>query len=380
MDLSTEEMRRYSRHLMLPEIGRAGQNKICEARILCVGAGGLGSPAVLYLAAAGIGTLGIVDDDVVDESNLQRQVLHRTKDRGRPKVDSAREQLSSLNPHVRVETYAERLSSKNARQIIRGYDLVIDGSDNFPTRYLVNDACVFEGKPCVYGAVFRFEGQASLLGPAAKAPCYRCLYPQPPAPGAAPSCAEAGVLGVLPGIMGLIQATEALKRVLGAGESLAGRLLLFDALRMIFREVRVKRDPACPVCGEHPTVTDLIDYEQYCGLKSKDTPMHPDETSVQEMQRALKQPELDINVLDVREADEHQIAHVEGVPLLPLSELPKRFQELDPNQTYYIHCKAGGRSMRAVEFLKSQGFKKVKSVAGGITAWSEQIDPSVPKY
>lgn len=379
MELSTEEMRRYSRHLILPEIGRAGQSKIREARVLCVGAGGLGSPAGLYLAAAGIGTLGIVDDDVVDETNLQRQVLHRTSDVGRPKVDSAREQLRNLNPRLNIQTYQQRLTAKNAREIIHGYDLVIDGSDNFPTRYLVNDCCVLKHKPCVYGAVFRFEGQASLLGPAANAPCYRCLYPQPPAPGAAPSCAEAGVLGVLPGIIGLIQATEALKWILQIGDSLAGRLLLFDALRMGFREVRVKRDPACPMCGERPSIHDLIDYEPYCGVNQNKS-MHPDETSVQEMQRALRQPELGIKVLDVRESDEYQLAHVEGVPLLPLSELPRRHQELDPNQAYYIHCKAGGRSMKAVEFLKTQGFKNVKSVAGGISAWSEQIDPRVPKY
>lgn len=382
MDLTTDELRRYSRHLILPEVGSAGQKKIASARILCIGAGGLGSPAALYLAAAGVGTLGLVDFDTVDLSNLQRQVLHSTADLGRPKVDSARDRLNALNPHVRICTHRQRLTSQNALEIFRDYDLVVDGADNFPTRYLANDACALLRKPYVYGAVYRFEGQASVLGPALDAPCYRCLYPEPPAPGAAPSCAEAGVLGVLPGLIGLIQATEALKLVLGFGVSLAGRLLLFDAGSMAFREIRLKRDPQCPLCGTSPTITHLIDYEDFCRVKTKNegTPMHPDEVSVQDMKRALADPSLGITVIDVREPDEQNIARVEGVPLVPLSALPRRYQELNPAGKYYLHCKAGGRSMKAVEFLRSKGFQSVKSVAGGITAWSDQVDPTIPKY
>jgi adenylyltransferase/sulfurtransferase len=383
MELSNESIQRYARHLMLPEIGKAGQMKIREASVLCVGAGGLGSPAILYLAAAGIGRLGVVDMDVVDLTNLQRQVLHSTQDVGRLKVDTAREAARRINPEVEVVQHPIRLTSVNALDILRGYDVIIDGTDNFPTRYLVNDACVLLGKPNVYGSIFRFEGQASLFWPHHGGPCYRCLYPEPPPPGAAPSCAEAGVLGVLPGIVGTIQATEALKLVTGIGTTLLNRLLLYDALQMRFREIKLRRDPKCPVCGEQPTITKLIDYEQFCGTaKAGETSSEimNDEVTVQDMKAALENPALNIKVVDVREPSEYQISSVKGTTLLPLSQLPQRFGELDKNQPYYLHCKGGVRSLQAVNFLKQQGFKEVKSVKGGILAWSTEIDPSVPKY
>lgn len=377
MELSTEEQRRYARHLILPEVGAAGQMKLRASRVLCVGAGGLGSPVALYLAAAGIGRLGIIDFDRVDESNLQRQVLHGTPDIGRAKTESAREAIERLNPLVRVELYRERLTSATALDIVRNYDVVVDGTDNFPTRYLVNDACVLLQKPYVYGSIFRFEGQASVFAPHLGGPCYRCLYPQPPAPGTVPSCAEGGVLGVLPGIIGVIQATEALKLAGGFGSPLLNRLLLFDALEMKFRELKVKRDSHCPLCGDKPEITGLIDYEAFCGISND---MHPDEVSVQDMKKALENPSSSIKVIDVREPDEHKVANVKGATLLPLSQLPQRFKELDPNQAYYLHCKGGVRSMKALEFLRGQGFKNLKSVAGGILAWSSEVDPSVPKY
>lgn len=382
MDLTQDELRRYARHLILPEVGSQGQRKIRATRVLCIGAGGLGSPIALYLAAAGIGRLGIVDFDAVELSNLQRQVLHGTPAVGRLKTESARERIRELNPHVEVVLHETRLTSANALDIIRDYDIVVDGTDNFPTRYLTNDACVLLRKPNVYGSIFRFEGQASVFAPHLGGPCYRCLYPEPPPPGMVPSCAEGGVLGVLPGIIGTVQATEILKLALGAGTTLLNRLLLFDALQMRFREIRVRRDPACPLCGEHPTITGLIDYEQFCGgpKTNEETKMHPDEVTVQEMKEALSNPKLGICVIDVREPDEHRICCVEGVTLFPLSQLPQRFRELDPEQTYYIHCKAGGRSLKALEFLRQQGFKRLKSVRGGITAWSNEIDPAVPKY
>lgn len=382
MDLTQDELRRYSRHLILPEVGSEGQRKIRATRVLCVGAGGLGSPIALYLAAAGIGRLGIVDFDTVELSNLQRQVLHGTPAVGHSKTASARARIQELNPHVEVVLHETRLTSANALQVIRDYDIVVDGTDNFPTRYLTNDACVLLRKPNVYGSIFRFEGQASVFAPHLGGPCYRCLYPEPPPPGMVPSCAEGGVLGVLPGIIGAIQATEILKLALGVGTTLLNRLLLFDALQMRFREIRVRRDPTCPLCGEQPAITALIDYEQFCGgLKpNEETKMHPDEVTVQEMKQALTNPKLGICVIDVREPDEHRIACVQGVTLFPLSQLPQRFRELDPEQTYYIHCKAGGRSLKAVEFLRQQGFKRLKSVRGGITAWSNEIDPAVPKY
>ncbi|MEW6304008.1 MAG: molybdopterin-synthase adenylyltransferase MoeB [Verrucomicrobiota bacterium] len=382
MELDNDEIRRYSRHLILPEVGLAGQKKIKGTSVLCIGAGGLGSPIAMYLAAAGVGKLGLVDFDTVDFSNLQRQILHGTEDVGRHKGESARDTIKSLNPNCEVVLHSVRLSSENAMEIIAQYDIVVDGTDNFPTRYLTNDACVLLKKPNVYGSIFRFEGQASVFAPHLGGPCYRCLYPEPPPPGMVPSCAEGGVLGVLPGIVGCVQATEILKLALGRGNSLIGRLLLFNALDMKFREVKLRRDPQCPVCGEKPTVTQLIDYEQFCGIQPEPaTPaQNPDEVTVQDMKRALEDESLHIKVIDVREPDEYQIAHVNGVPLFPLSALPQQFTDLDPNQRYYIHCKSGVRSMKALKFLREQGFKYLKSVKGGISAWADEIDHSIPKY
>jgi len=382
MQLNNDEIRRYSRHLILPEVGLSGQKKICSTSVLCIGAGGLGSPIALYLAAAGVGKLGILDFDAVDFSNLQRQIIHSTPDVGRPKTESARESIHGINPNVEVVVHNTRITSENALEIIAPYDIVVDGTDNFPTRYLTNDACVLLKKANVYGSIFRFEGQASVFAPHLGGPCYRCLYPEPPPPGMVPSCAEGGVLGVLPGIIGCIQATEILKLALGKGSSLVGRLLLFNALDMKFRELKLRRDPKCPLCGEQPTIHELIDYEQFCGVTPE--PAHPaanpDEVSVQDMKRALDNPKLGIRVIDVREPDEYQIAHVDGVPLLPLSILPEKFTELDANQQYYLHCKSGARSLKALRFLREQGFKYVKSVRRGITAWADEIDSNVPKY
>ena len=381
MQLSNEEIRRYSRHLILPEVGLAGQKKIKGTSVLCIGAGGLGSPIAMYLAAAGIGKIGIVDFDTVDYSNLQRQLLHTDADVGRSKAESAKETINGLNPHCEVELYKTRISSENALDLIRPYDIVVDGTDNFPTRYLTNDACVLLKKPNVYGSIFRFEGQASVFAPHLGGPCYRCLYPEPPPPGMVPSCAEGGVLGVLPGIIGCIQTTEILKLALGKGTSLVGRLVLFNALDMKFRELKLRRDPQCPICGDHPTIKELIDYEMFCGIVPEpEDNGNPDEVTVQEMKKALENPSLNIQVLDVREPDEYEIAKVAGVPLLPLSQLNDRFTELDPNQQYYLHCKVGIRSLNALNFLRQQGFKYVKSVKGGINAWSVEIDPDVPRY
>ena len=382
MQLNNDEIRRYSRHLILPEVGLAGQKKICSTSVVCIGAGGLGSPIAMYLAAAGIGKIGLVDFDTVDFSNLQRQIIHGTNDVGRPKCDSAKETIHRINPNVEVVLHNAALNSGNALDILAQYDIVVDGTDNFPTRYLTNDACVLLKKPNVYGSIFRFEGQASVFAPHLNGPCYRCLYPEPPPPGMVPSCAEGGVLGVLPGIVGCIQATEILKLALGKGSSLIGRLLLFNALEMKFRELRLRPDPQCPLCGENPTITKLIDYQQFCGIVPEPAvpDSNPDEVTVQEMKRALDDPKLGIKVIDVREPDEYQIAHVNGVPLFPLSVLPQRFTELDPNQHMYIHCKSGVRSMKALHFLRGQGFKYLKSVKGGINAWSDEIDHAVPKY
>jgi len=382
MELSHDEIRRYSRHLILPEVGLAGQKKLKATSVLCIGAGGLGSPIAIYLAAAGIGRIGIVDFDVVDYSNLQRQILHTDADVGRPKTESARETLRGINPNCEIVLHETRITSANALELIRPYDIVVDGTDNFPTRYLTNDACVLLQKPNVYGSIFRFEGQASVFAPHLGGPCYRCLYPEPPPPGMVPSCAEGGVLGVLPGIIGCIQATEIIKLALGRGTPLIGRLLLFNALDMKFREVKLRRDPQCPICGEHPTIRELIDYEQFCGIAPEPAAAetNPDEVTVQDMKRALEDRSLGIEVIDVREPDEYEIARVNGVPLLPLSQLEQRFTELDPNRHYYLHCKSGVRSLKALRFLRERGFKYVKSVKGGITAWSEEIDPSVPKY
>lgn len=382
VELSNEEISRYSRHLILPEVGMAGQKKLKGTSVLCIGTGGLGSPIAMYLAAAGIGKIGIVDFDVVDYSNLQRQIIHGTADVDRPKVQSGKETLNSINPEVEVVIHETMLTSENALDIIEPYDIVVDGTDNFPTRYLTNDACVLLKKPNVYGSIFRFEGQASVFAPELGGPCYRCLYPEPPPPGMVPSCAEGGVLGVLPGIIGCIQATEIIKLALGKGEPLINRLMLYSALDMSFRELKLRRDPKCPICGENPTITELVDYQEFCGIGDEpDQPQaHPDEVSVQDMKKAMDDSSSDIAFLDVREYDEVEIAKIEGVPLIPLGELPQRFMELDPNQTIYIHCKVGGRSLKAVEFLKQQGFKYCKSVAGGINAWSDDIDSSVPRY
>jgi len=381
-ELTNEEIRRYSRHLILPEVGMAGQRRIRNTSVLCIGAGGLGSPIAMYLAAAGIGRLGIVDFDTVDHSNLQRQILHSDADVGVSKADSAKASINALNPNVEVDLHKVRISSENALDLIRPYDIVVDGTDNFPTRYLTNDACVLLKKPNVYGSIFRFEGQASVFAPHLGGPCYRCLYPEPPPPGMVPSCAEGGVLGVLPGIIGCIQATEILKLALGKGSTLIGRLLLFNALDMKFRELKLRKDPKCPVCGPNPTVTQLIDYEVFCGIQPEpaNPGSNPDEVTVHEMKKALDTPSLGIRVIDVREPDEHQIAHVKGVPLHPLSTLPQRFTDLDPNVQYYIHCKSGVRSMKALRFLREQGFKYVKSVKGGIGAWSDEIDHGVARY
>jgi len=382
MQLSNEQIRRFSRHLILPEVGLAGQKKICGTSVLCIGAGGLGSPIAMYLAAAGVGKLGILDFDTVDFSNLQRQILHGTADVGRPKTESARDTIKDINPDTEVVIHNERITSENALDIIRPYDIVVDGTDNFPTRYLTNDACVLLKKPNVYGSIFRFEGQASVFAPHLGGPCYRCLYPEPPPPGMVPSCAEGGVLGVLPGIVGCIQTTEILKLALGQGTPLIGRLLLFNALDMKFRELKLRRDPECPVCGDHPTIKELIDYEMFCGVQPEEpsSSANPDEVSVQEMKKALENPGMGIRVIDVREPDEYEICHVSGVPQIPLSVLGQRFTELDPNQQLYIHCKSGVRSMKALNFLREQGFKYVKSVRGGILAWADEIDSNIAKY
>jgi sulfur-carrier protein adenylyltransferase/sulfurtransferase len=382
MELNNDEIRRYSRHLILPEVGLAGQKKIKATKVLCIGAGGLGSPIAMYLAAAGIGKIGIVDFDTVDFSNLQRQIIHGTADVGRPKAESAKETIASINPNVEVVIHNTRISSENALDLIGQYDIVVDGTDNFPTRYLTNDACVLLKKPNVYGSIFRFEGQASVFAPHLGGPCYRCLYPEPPPPGMVPSCAEGGVLGVLPGIVGCIQSTEILKLALGKGNSLIGRLVLFNALDMKFRELKLRRDPACPICGDNPTIKELIDYEMFCGILPEpvNPSQNPDEVTVHDMKKALDDPKLGIKVIDVREPDEQQIARIAGVPLVPLSLLPQRFTELDPNTQIYVHCKSGVRSMKALIFLREQGFKYVKSVKGGIGAWSDEIDHSVPRY
>jgi len=377
--LSNEEVLRYSRHLIMPEVGMEGQQKLKAARVLCIGTGGLGSPLALYLAAAGVGTLGLVDFDVVDFTNLQRQVIHFTSDVGRPKLESAREKVAAINPYVNVKTFEAKLTSQNALEIFSGFDIIVDGTDNFPTRFLVNDACVFTGKPNVYGSIFRFEGQASVFA-TKDGPCYRCLYPEPPPPGLVPSCAEGGVLGILPGLVGLIQATEAIKLILGSGQPLIGRLLLVDALGMKFRELKLRKNPECVVCGTHPTVTKLIDYEEFCGLRGQEKPVSNSvpEISVEELKRRLDAKE-DLVIVDVREPHEYQICNLNGV-LIPLNDLPRRVHELDPSKEMVVHCRSGARSARAVGFLQQAGFAKAKNLAGGILAWADRIDPKVPKY
>jgi len=380
VQLSNEEISRYSRHLIMPEVALDGQKQLKQAKVLTVGTGGLGSPLAMYLAAAGIGTIGIVDFDVVDESNLQRQILHGTSDVGRPKVESARDRIEDINPNVNVVVHEEALTSENALDIFADYDVIVDGTDNFPTRYLVNDACVLLGKPNVYGSIFRFEGQASVFW-AEEGPCYRCLYPEPPPPGLVPSCAEGGVLGILPGAIGTIQATETVKLILGIGEPLIGRLMLYDALGMSFREMKLRKDPNCPVCGENPTVTELIDYQEFCGIPQAAAAEQANgvpEISVTDLKRKMDAGE-NINVLDVREPHEYEVASI-GARLVPLGELPQRLAEFDQNENFAIHCKTGGRSAKAVKLLQDAGFQNVYNVKGGITAWSEEIDPSIPTY
>jgi adenylyltransferase/sulfurtransferase len=381
-ELTRDELSRYSRHLILPEVGEEGQRRLKAARVLCVGAGGLGSPLALYLAAAGVGTLGLVDFDVVDASNLQRQIIHSTADIGRKKLDSAAEKLTALNPSLNVVKHETLLSSANALEILKDYDVVADGTDNFPTRYLVNDACVLLGKPNAYGSIFRFEGQASVFA-TKEGPCYRCLYPEPPPPGLVPSCAEGGVLGILPGLVGVIQATEVIKLILQKGSPLIGRLLLVDSLNMRFRELKLRKNPECPVCGEHPTVTKLIDYQQFCGI----APATKEETavkngikqiSVTELKRRIDSGE-DFQLLDVREPFEYQIANIGG-KLIPQNDVPQRLGEIDRNRPVVVHCKSGGRSQRIAEFLNQSGYNDVANVAGGILAWADQVDPKVPKY
>jgi len=377
--LNNDEILRYSRHVIMPEVGMEGQLKLKRARVLCVGAGGLGSPLTLYLAAAGVGTLGIVDFDVVDFTNLQRQVIHGTSDVGRKKLDSAEDTLREINPNVEIRKFETRLTSANALEIFREFDIIADGTDNFPTRYLVNDACVLSGKPNVYGSIFRFEGQASVFA-AKDGPCYRCLYPEPPPPGMVPSCAEGGVLGILPGLIGVIQATETIKLILGSGEPLIGRLLMVDALGMRFRELKLRKNLDCPVCGANPTVKKLIDYNQFCGIRGEEAaaPTSMTDISVEELKQRLDRGD-NLFVLDVREPHEYQICNLGG-HLIPLNDLPKRVGELDPSKEIVVHCKMGGRSAKAADFLRQSGFTRVHNLAGGITAWAERIDPKVPKY
>ena len=376
MQLNVEELQRYSRHLIMPEVTSEGQNRLKAARVLCIGAGGLGSPAALYLAAAGIGNIGIVDFDDVDLSNLQRQILHGTKDIGRSKLESARDRLHDMNPRIEIELHKCRFSGENGSQLISGYDVVVDGSDNFPTRYLSNDVCVFARKPNVYGSVFRFEGQTTVFAPHLGGPCYRCLFPEPPPPESVPNCAQAGVLGVLPGIVGMLQAIETLKLILGIGEALIGRLLYFDALKTKFRELHLRRDPQCPVCGENPSIFSPIDYEQFCGVR--------DEGAVAEMSPTELKRKMDagepFELIDVREPFEYEIARIEGSKLIPMGEITERLDELEREGPIIVHCHSGKRSAQTVRLLQQRGFTKIYNLEGGIDAWSDHIDPSVPKY
>jgi molybdopterin/thiamine biosynthesis adenylyltransferase/rhodanese-related sulfurtransferase len=378
--LSKEEILRYSRHLIMPEVGMEGQLKLKQAKVLLIGTGGLGAPLGLYLTAAGVGKLGLVDFDVVDFTNLQRQVTFGTSDVGRPKIAAARERLANMNPNIEIQAFETKLSSQNALELFQDFDIIVDGTDNFPTRYLVNDACILLGKPNVYGSIFRFEGQATVFG-APGGPCYRCLYPEPPPPGLVPSCAEGGVLGVLPGIVGTIQAMETIKLILGSGDSLAGRLLLFDALGMKFRELKLRKNPACPVCGENRTIHKLIDYYEFCGIRGEEAPApaaQVPEITPRELKARLDRGD-DLFVLDVREAHEFQICNLQG-HLIPLGEVPRRVQELDSSREIVVHCKSGKRSAEAAEFLRKAGFRKIWNLKGGILAWSDEVDSSVPKY
>src|ERR1051325_139718 len=384
-ELNADEIKRYSRHLIMPEVGVDGQKKLKAGSVLCIGAGGLGSPAAMYMAAAGVGRIGIVDFDVVDFSNLQRQLLHGTSSVGKSKLQSAKERLNDLNPHIEVETYETTVTSDNALDLFKTYDVILDGTDNFPTRYLVNDACVLTGKPNAYGSIFRFEGQASVFG-TKDGPCYRCLYPEPPPPGLVPSCAEGGVLGVRRGIIGVIQATEAIKLITGIGEPLIGRFLIYDALKMRFRELKLRKDPDCPVCGTHPTVTRLIDYEQFCGIRPEPAAapqagaaVNEWETTSVDLKKRLDAGD-EVFVLDVREPNEYQICRIPGSVLIPPGQRPGRYAELPKDKDIVAHCKMGGRSAKATEFLQSVGFKRVKNLKGGILDWIDKVDPSQPKY
>ena len=380
-ELSKDEILRYSRHLIMPEVGMEGQLKLKNASVLLVGAGGLGAPLGLYLAAAGVGRIGLVDFDVVDFTNLQRQVIHGTKDVGRKKLDSAFESMRDINPHVRLERHETALTSENALEILKDYQIVVDGTDNFPTRYLVNDACVLLGIPNVYGSIFRFEGQATVFAYEG-GPCYRCLYPEPPPPGLVPSCAEGGVLGILPGTIGLIQATETVKLILGIGQPLVGRLLLYDALGMKFRELKLRKNPECPICGPHRTITKLIDYQQFCGVPGHEAPVEP-VPSTADIDPIEVKAKLDrgdnFTLIDVREPHEYQICRIPGARLIPLGELPKRLNELDPDMDIVAHCKSGMRSAKAVDLLRQNGFR-ARNMKGGILAWSDKVDPGVPRY
>jgi sulfur-carrier protein adenylyltransferase/sulfurtransferase len=378
--LSNEEILRYSRHLIMPEVGMEGQLKLKAAKVLLIGTGGLGAPLGLYLAAAGVGRLGLVDFDVVDFTNLQRQVTFGSADVGKAKTEAARERLSNLNPDIQIETFETKLTSENALELFKDFDIIVDGTDNFPTRYLVNDACILLGKPNVYGSIFRFEGQVTVFG-MPDGPCYRCLYPEPPPPGLVPSCAEGGVLGVLPGIVGSIQAMETIKLILGRGDNLKGRLLLFDALAMKFRELKLRKNPNCPMCGEHRTINQLIDYYEFCGVRGEEAPapeLGVPEISPRELKSRLDRGD-DLFILDVREPHEYQICNLNG-KLIPLGELPQRVHELDSSQEIVAHCRSGKRSAEAVDFLRKAGFRKISNLKGGILAWSDEVDPSVPRY
>ncbi len=389
--LTNEEIKRYSRHLIMPEVGVDGQRRLKAGSVLCVGAGGLGSPAAMYLAAAGVGRIGIVDFDVVDYSNLQRQIIHGTSSIGKTKLESAKARLLDINPHIQIDTYETALSSENALELFAPYDVILDGTDNFPTRYLTNDACVLLGKPNAYGSIFRFEGQASVFG-AKDGPCYRCLYPEPPPPGLVPSCAEGGVLGVLPGVIGVIQATEAIKLITGIGDPLVGRFLIYDALRMKFRELKLRKDPDCPVCGTHPTVTKLIDYEEFCGMRPSveaeavaaaeaagATAASATEITAVELKQRMDRGDK-LTIVDVREPNEYQINRIAGSQLIPLGEIPRRYAELEQDDEIVVHCKMGGRSAKAADYLRSVGFKRVLNLKGGILDWVDKVDPSQPKY